>query len=610
MAAQFHAQPDGVRGKTRAVVVGVSHYQDADIPDLQLAHHDAEAFAAFLMSEGGGRLSQSDMVLLTNEQATTARFATALDWLFEQPVGGQAIIYFAGYGDVKPGSEQFPGFFLLNDAALSPIIAGAFNFSAYFSYHTKGKKVGGTIIANTYPLVLSRQSEQRNFLLNYLPNTRNLEADFSKNLVAAQTFQASSEEIARSKISQNNLLLDGLLGLADRNDNLEVTMGELVHFIRKQKAVPETWPSQLSICYNSKNLVVSKVDSALLSKLSLHSDGRFPSIVHLETTLQEEKLLGSLGDQDRLLYQDFVIAIKLGHLLEPANHCAANLYDSLVHVHGVQPIIGNLRRKLVASLQDEVQQALNAYLRTDIREIERRKKDERYRLYPRYLELAASLLGERHYLHQLLMVKKLYFQGLLYRFEGEQKKDTALLLLAIETQKEAAKLEPQAVFVVNELGVLLNRLGRYAESMEQFKLAAIMTPEWSMPQNNLCHVLRQVGDFRSALEHGELAIQLSPHNVMAINNLGLVQLEMGEVHEAERSFVRAIAVDSDYPESYFNLAILKANQGLKEISLEWLRQSLQKGFENKDLIDAEIALSEVRQMPEFGELMLRFFTDK
>ncbi|MBK8564969.1 MAG: caspase family protein [Saprospiraceae bacterium] len=92
--------------KTKAVIVGISHYQDADIPDLKLAHHDAEAFAAFLRSEAGGGLSESDYILLTNEEATNARFAAALDWLFEHVAGGQAIIYFAGYGDVKPGSAQ------------------------------------------------------------------------------------------------------------------------------------------------------------------------------------------------------------------------------------------------------------------------------------------------------------------------------------------------------------------------------------------------------------------------------------------------------------------------------------------------------------------------
>ena len=35
-------------GITRALVIGISHYQDSDIPDMQMAHRDAELFATFL----------------------------------------------------------------------------------------------------------------------------------------------------------------------------------------------------------------------------------------------------------------------------------------------------------------------------------------------------------------------------------------------------------------------------------------------------------------------------------------------------------------------------------------------------------------------------------
>ena len=39
---------------TYAVVIGISDYQDKDIPDLRFADKDAEAFANFLRSPAGG----------------------------------------------------------------------------------------------------------------------------------------------------------------------------------------------------------------------------------------------------------------------------------------------------------------------------------------------------------------------------------------------------------------------------------------------------------------------------------------------------------------------------------------------------------------------------
>jgi len=44
------------QNSTWAVVVGISDYQDEDIPDLRFAHRDAEAFANFLRSPAGGAL--------------------------------------------------------------------------------------------------------------------------------------------------------------------------------------------------------------------------------------------------------------------------------------------------------------------------------------------------------------------------------------------------------------------------------------------------------------------------------------------------------------------------------------------------------------------------
>jgi hypothetical protein len=43
-------------GATYAVVIGISDYQDAEIPDLRFADKDAEAFANYLHSPAGGVL--------------------------------------------------------------------------------------------------------------------------------------------------------------------------------------------------------------------------------------------------------------------------------------------------------------------------------------------------------------------------------------------------------------------------------------------------------------------------------------------------------------------------------------------------------------------------
>ena len=91
----------GSSGTTRAVVVGISDYQNNEIPNLRFADRDAEAFAQFLRSEGGGMLDDDHLILLINEQATIGKLVAAFEWLIdESKEGDKAIIFFSGHGDV------------------------------------------------------------------------------------------------------------------------------------------------------------------------------------------------------------------------------------------------------------------------------------------------------------------------------------------------------------------------------------------------------------------------------------------------------------------------------------------------------------------------------
>lgn len=615
LCTQLHSQQAfAANGKTfyKAVVVGVSHYQDAEIPDLKFAHRDAEAFAALLQSPSGGGMQPHQLRLLTNDQATAARFVAALDWLFEQPLqaGQRVLVYFAGYGGVLPQSTDFPGYLLLNDSPMSPLSAGAFEFQAFFKSNMMPWKPNCTIITNTYPLVLPQDMAASYPFRNYQPKEKSISPVGVKNTVTSGTFEASFDEISRSKISLNNLLLDGLLGLADRNGNGEVTARELTHFLKNQQAAPEAWPSQLAIATEQKDEVLAYVDEKLITELSKHEDGVFPSIIHLETTRREDALLATVDEPVRHHYQDFVVAVKLGHLLEPQGRSAASLYDTLLKVQALQPLWGDIRRKLAAALQDETQQALNAYLRTDSREIIHRNKDERYRLYPQYLSLSLQLLGEKHYLRDILLAKQRYFEGLQYRFEAEVSHDTSLLELALQKQADALFHMPDAAFIINEMGVIYGQMGRLHEAIEQFKVAAELSPNWSIPESNLCFSLTLSGSHAAAIEHGKQAVRLSPRNVLAFNNLGLAWSKSGNEVDAEKAFVRAISLDDYYTETYYNLACLKARQGQHDLALEWLEQALKKGFHDAEQLKSEADLVATRQLPRFNQLMEKYLDSK
>ncbi len=124
-AATPQSPPHGTA--TRAVVVGISDYQDPAIPDLRFAHRDAEAFVQWLRSPAGGGLPEDNVQPLLNEQATLGNMYKQLDWLVEQSrEGDQAVIYFSGHGDIEVKTRMKEGFLLCYNSPPNNYRANAF----------------------------------------------------------------------------------------------------------------------------------------------------------------------------------------------------------------------------------------------------------------------------------------------------------------------------------------------------------------------------------------------------------------------------------------------------------------------------------------------------
>jgi len=86
-----------------AVVIGVSHYRDSRIRNLQYADRDAESIRDFLLDPKGGGVPRANLLYLANENATYANIHSALfDFLTKPGPDDLAIVYFAGHGTPDP----------------------------------------------------------------------------------------------------------------------------------------------------------------------------------------------------------------------------------------------------------------------------------------------------------------------------------------------------------------------------------------------------------------------------------------------------------------------------------------------------------------------------
>src|SRR5271165_3106303 len=109
LAAQTSAVvASGPGGQTYALLVGISKYAKPEL-SLQFADADADVFAKLLQSPLGGAIPAGNVLLLTNEKATTAAVRNGFQDFLKRRAGKNdtVVIAIAGHGTVEvPGSKN------------------------------------------------------------------------------------------------------------------------------------------------------------------------------------------------------------------------------------------------------------------------------------------------------------------------------------------------------------------------------------------------------------------------------------------------------------------------------------------------------------------------
>jgi len=401
--------------QTRAVVVGISDYQDVGIPDLRFADRDAEAFVEWLKSPAGGSVPTENIRLLIGEKAKNAQIVADLDGLAENAQEGDLIIiYFSGHGDVETKTFNQLGFLLAWDSAPTNYKAGAYSLGylqdmvstisllkkarvvvitdACHAGKLAGSTFGGAQIANSN---LAKQFANEVKIMSCQPNELALEGEQWGGGRGAFSFN----------------LLEGLTGLADKNADATVSLYEIDRYLGDvvpQQTAPH---SQIPMVVGDKQFLLSRVDAPALAALKEMNAGKSGS---LATTGGKGFAEGLLADADSVLlhlYHDFETALEKGELLE-GNPSADELFVRLSKEEKLRPLHGLMRRNLAAALQNEPQQALNALLADDPYETNNfNYNPSKYKEYARYLARTIELLGEKHYMYPALRSKQLYFES-------------------------------------------------------------------------------------------------------------------------------------------------------------------------------------------------------
>ncbi len=605
-------------GSTFAVVVGISNYQDEDIPDLQFADRDAQAFANFMRSPAGGSLDEDHLKVLVNENATAAQLAIALDWLWEvAQENDKVIIYFSGHGDVERKSITQPGYLLCWDAPARVYMAGgAFDIRVLkdvvstLSIQNKAKvilitdacragKLSGSSIGGTQATAakLATQFANEIKILSCQPDE----------------YSREGEQWGGGRGAFSYHLLDGLYGMADDNEDLSVNLLEIGRYLEDNVSREVAPESQFPMTIGSRGERLTTVFPQLLEELKEGRKGHIQLFTATESRGIEDNVLAQADSNIVEMYLAFKQALKDQQFLEPATACAEYYYEKLSREPQLERLHSTMRRNYAAALQDDAQQVMNTILKSGLTEqiLKAAKAKDIYKNYPAYIERAADLLGMQHYMYPSLHARKLFFEGQIETYRKVKR----------SFYQKALKIQPDMAHAMVE--IIRNCEAGHRDSAEHyFHRATELIPSWIEPYIAMADFYRRtLKESKGQEEMLNLAGQIDSTSVLvwykkgnfykrqkkyekaeywylkAINsitkdicfpclyaNLGYVYKSLGRYREAEHLFKEIIRIDSTFVASFHRLGLINFYLGRFAEAEKYFKEalnSIQKAIEIK-----------------------------
>ena len=582
---------EGEKGNTYAVIVGISKYQNSGIRELRFANRDAQMFAAYLQSKAGGAVPQDNIRLLLDSTATNAAVYDALSWLKDNAKPNDLVyFYFSGHGDMETETIRKLGFLLTYNTPRTNYINNAIRVEDL----------------NYYANTLSAQSKAKVILITDACHSGTLvTSDYRlRFLVGDQLRTATGNEIRITSCGPNELsveneawgggrgvfsyyLINALTGYADSDRNGIVTVREARNYMDsalakdatlqqiKHKQTPALIGKDQSLLatVNWKDFEEKRTAPAPMVSLSVSpvlSTQQLMNYFFEQLTLNNPE---TFFDYDRL-NKTANDSIVWSVLAQAKNRYANPLQrvDSSLQVADDEPITGGetsvenillleeklrnsrsvskqFRNRLLVYIDDLVQDVINEYLSGAEAELERRRyynsRNNSYDVYPKMLALALKLTDIENPLYKNLLVKKYYTQGVAYRLKIPLYRNSEWLIdSSLQQQLQALKLEENAAYINNDLGLLYQDKGNYKKAEEFYLKATMISPMWALPWANLIQLYTSVKQFDKAKEAYKVAEELQPGFQNTFVGAGMMYEELNQWLTAEEMFRKSIQINS------------------------------------------------------------------
>ena len=538
-----------------ALVIGVSKYQNVQIPKLDYADDDARAFFDFLTSKSGGNVAPEKVFLLTNDSAKygdiTSFFARVAG---SAKAGDKMLLYFAGHG-FELGEEQ--SYLLANDA--TPELDAGFGGSGVLNVIDLKNSIK-RVVQKGVTVVFITDACRNNLLTTASANGEPATSILDKNYGEIQITSCSKNEVSREGSKWGGgrglfsfYLIDGLVGMADKDSNGTVTLYELQTYVTEKVNSETNGLQNPYYCCSQRNQYkMSQVDKnslfALIEKRKKQDFKYQPVAKRALTNRKPDSAVSAI-------YYRFKKAISVNRLVEPKPDNAFDYYLQLKAKDKEGSTLLDAKYELQALLINKAQEAINNYLKGDNSSID----DGYFRSATLCLKKGLELIDKSDVFYNELNAKLLFLEGRTVITSYNRNKNFDQV---IEKLKTSIKLQPNASYTYQALGLIYLQSGKLDEALATFRQAFSISPKWKFALNNIGLCYAYMGKTDSAVFYYNKALVSDPNYYETLNNLGVLYSQQNKDKLAETYFRRAINAAPKWAEAYNNLGVLFYKYGV------------------------------------------------
>jgi len=571
-------------GQTYALLVGVSKYAKPELA-LQFADSDASVFGKLLESPRGGSVPEQNVLLLTNEKATTAAVRNGFQDFLKRRAGKNdtVVILIAGHGTVEvPGSKN--AFILTYDSDPQDLTSTALPMDELQSlFEEQLNKVGRVLLFVDVCKAGAIGTIHNTTVSSNVQQLGDIQGDLF-GLHASRPREVSLEgpEFGGGHGVFSYYVLKGLEGAADANHDGVVDADELIKYVSDQVPMAtgnKQHPREFGNYDNMMRLSDVKKPGIDVAHWRMLLDSRNGGPLYLAAAPPGQLPAHPPASVDR-----FSKALQEGRILptDPDNAFTA-LADLKNAVAPEQ--YQEHQNELRVALENKAQQVLLRYLAGD----ESPQPRQEFYAGAGYMDAARKLTEESLFLEG----RQDFFQGRALLFDKKFPEAAALL-------EQSVRIDPGAAYGFNALGIAYLEQAQYDKAIPAFRDAVRRAQHWSYPLHNEALAYVETGDYRSAIRAYQQAIRLTPRYSYLPYNLGLVYQRLNRRKDAEASYRKAESLAPDSAEPYNALGTLKASEGKRSDAEQLYRQALQK---NQNLLAARhnlalLLVSEKDRRPE------------